>query len=108
MSRITFQRCGDCGAVWYFSRGFCPSCGSAGPERLEAEGRGTVHAVTVVTRAPTEALRRYAPYTLLLVDMAEGFRLMAHGEPGLTIGESVRAEFHEFDCATLPRFRRAD
>lgn len=108
MTAIAYQRCHGCGATWYFARGFCPRCGSAEPERREATGRGTVHAVTVVSRAPTEAMRRHAPYTLLLVDMAEGFRLMAHGEPDLAIGDAVRAEFHEFDGATLPRFRRSD
>ena len=44
-------------------------------------GTGTVHARTLVARAPTEELRAHAPYLIVLVDADEGFRLMAHGDP---------------------------
>lgn len=103
---ILYQSCPACTARWYIRRGFCPRCGDATPETHQASGCGTVHAVTTVARAPTEALRRHAPYTLLLVDAEEGFRMMAHGELGLAIGDTVHAGFHRFDGALLPRFQR--
>ena len=43
-----YQRCAACGTVWYFRRGFCPVCGSAGCP-LRALGR----ARAVSMRSPT-------------------------------------------------------
>ena len=101
---VLFERCGACGHIAYFARGFCPSCGS--PEiRLEAaKGDGTVYAVTEVVRAPTPELGRHAPYTIILVDMDEGFRMMAHGQPGVRIGERVRMRFVRFADRLVPFF----
>ena len=62
--------------------------------------RSTVASATEVTRAPSKDLQAYAPYTLLLVDLDEGCRVMAHGDPGLTIGARVKAGFKEF-CGVL-------
>ncbi|MFN0317012.1 MAG: Zn-ribbon domain-containing OB-fold protein [Burkholderiales bacterium] len=102
---IAYQLCPACRAIWYMRRDFCPACGNASPESKQAAGKGVVYAVTVVTRAPTEALRAYAPYTIVLVDCAEGFRVMAHGEAGLKIGDAVTATFIEFGGRNVPRFR---
>lgn len=105
---IALQRCGDCAHEWYFRRDFCPACGSRATSRHQATGLGTVHAVTLVTRAPSEALRAYAPYAIALVDADEGFRLMAHVVPEARIGDRVRATFHTFGTATVPLFVLAD
>ena len=59
------------------------------PVAKQASGTGTVHARTLVTRAPTEELRAHAPYLIVLVDAEEGFRLMAHGDKDLQIGDRV-------------------
>ncbi len=103
---ITYQRCKPCGNVWYFRRSFCPKCGSSEIETLHASGRGVVHALTEVTRAPSEALRPHAPYVIALIDADEGFRLMAHLERGAVIGERVQAGFQDFGDATVPLFTR--
>ena len=102
---IAYQSCPACRATWYMRRGFCPSCGNESPLTAQASGKGVVYATAVVTRAPTEALRSYAPYTIVLVDCAEGFRVMAHGEVGLKIGDPVVATFTEFGGRNIPRFR---
>jgi uncharacterized protein len=101
---ILFERCGGCGHIAYFARGFCPACGSSKVRREIASGNGTVYAITEVARAPTQELHAHAPYTLLLVDMAEGFRMMAHGQPGLRIGEPVRSRFVRFADHVVPYF----
>ncbi len=103
---IAYQRCGACEAVWYFHRDFCPRCGHGEPQILAASGRGTVHAVTLVHRAPTEALRALAPYAIALIDAEEGFRLMAHVAPDLAIGDRVQARFVDFGGTLVPRFER--
>lgn len=104
---IAYQRCRGCGSVWYFARGFCPRCGAGDPEGLEASGRGTVYAATLVHRAPSEELRAHAPYLVVLVDADEGFRLMAHGEQGLAIGDRVEAGVADLAGHAIPFFARA-
>jgi uncharacterized OB-fold protein len=104
---LAYQACGGCGARWYFHRTFCPSCGRAAPEDRAASGLGTVHAVTLVVRAPSEALRAHAPYGIVLVDADEGFRVMAHGTSGLAIGDRVRCRFIDLAGRRVPCFEKA-
>lgn len=101
---IAYQRCAACATVWTMGRAFCPACGHAPPVTLQASGRGIVYAITSVARAPSEALRAHAPYHIVLVDCAEGFRAMAHGAAGLRIGDAVRAEYIDFGGRRIPRF----
>ena len=103
---IVYQGCRDCARRWYFRRRFCPHCGGERVEDRSASGCGTVYAATLVTRAPSEALRALAPYRILLVDAEEGFRMMAHGAPGLEIGDPVLARFHAFGRLLVPFFDR--
>lgn len=103
---IVHQRCGGCGHVWAFRREFCPACGASAPPPAACAGSGTLHALTVVHRAPSEALRAHVPYTICLVDMDEGVRVMGHAEPGLAIGDRVQVRFHTFGDALAPLFRR--
>jgi len=101
---IAFQSCPACSHRWYFRRDFCPRCGSSPPAERQASGLGTIHAATLVTRAPSEALRAHAPYLIVLVDADEGFRLMAHGVPQLGIGARVRCRFVSFGGRLIPFF----
>jgi len=103
---ITYQVCSACNALWYFQRGFCPDCGTGEPVAKQASGAGTVHARTLVVRAPTEELRAHAPYLIVLVDAEEGFRLMAHGDKNLQIGDRVRARFTDLAGRKIPYFEK--
>ena len=105
---ILYEQCGDCGRLWYFPHSFCPHCGGRDISAREASGRGTVHAVTRVERAPSKALQAFAPYAVLLVEAEEGFRLMAHGAPGLGIGDAVTASFRPFGDGLVPYFERVN
>ena len=44
------------------------------------------------------------PYTLVIVELAEGARLMGHATPGVAIGQRVRAGFFEHQDRQLIRF----
>ncbi|MBS4049485.1 Zn-ribbon domain-containing OB-fold protein [Ferrovibrio sp.] len=103
---LTYQRCGTCRHVWYFAREFCPGCGSRDAAMREAGGRGVVFAVTKVTRAPTKEWKAHVPYTIVLVDAAEGFRLMAHGDGDLQIGDRVRLTWSRPLGQPIPYFTR--
>ncbi|WPB57336.1 Zn-ribbon domain-containing OB-fold protein [Xylophilus sp. GOD-11R] len=102
--RLRFQRCQDCRHAQTLPRYACTRCGSARLAWQDAAGTGAVHAVTEVARAPSEAFRALAPYTLVLVTLAEGPRLMAHAAPGVAIGQRVAATFFQHHERTLVRF----
>lgn len=101
---IVWQHCGACGHGWSFRRSFCPRCGAGTPASRQASGAGTVHAITRVMRAPSEALRPHAPYHIALVDLDEGVRVMAHADDGVAIGDRVKAAFVTFGDRIVPRF----
>ena len=104
---ILYQSCGACRHLWYFRRAFCPSCGDASPQTRKANGNGVVYAVTLVRRGATLEAKVHVPYAILLVDMAEGFRMMAHGDSDLRIDDNVIAEFRPFAGLRTPYFVKA-
>jgi uncharacterized OB-fold protein len=103
---ITFQSCTSCDHVQYFHRDFCAACGSSGPREQRASGKGRVYATSLVCRAATPETRAHVPYNILLVDCAEGFRMMAHGESDLAIGDEVDAGFKLFAGKLVPFFAK--
>jgi uncharacterized protein len=105
---ITFQTCSACGHVQYFHRAFCAACGGSDPREARASGKGRVYATSLVCRAATPETRAHVPYNILLVDCAEGFRMMAHGEKDLAIGDEVCAQFVTFAGKIVPYFTRID
>ncbi|MCS3725416.1 Zn-ribbon domain-containing OB-fold protein [Bradyrhizobium betae] len=103
---ITFQTCTACGHVQYFNRAFCAVCGASDPREARAGGKGRVYATSLVCRAATPETRAHVPYNILLVDCAEGFRMMAHGEHDLAIGDEVDASFRPFAGKLVPFFTK--
>lgn len=101
---LRYQHCSACGTAQTLARHACRQCGSEQLVWLTSRGTGRVYACTVVTRAPSDAFRALAPYTLALVDLDEGFRLMAHALPGVQIGDAVTAEFFDHQGRKLVRF----
>ena len=103
---ILYQSCGTCGKVQYFRRGFCATCGASNVIEKRASGEGRVFATSLVCRAATPETRAHVPYNIVLVDTAEGFRMMAHGDNDLAIGDRVRARFTQFADKMVPYFER--
>jgi len=101
---VRYQRCAACNAAQRLARFACTACGSRDVRWHDASGRGTVFAVSRVHRAPTEAFKALAPYDLVLVDLAEGARVMGHASAGLAIGDAVRAEVFRVADHDLLRF----
>jgi hypothetical protein len=104
-SVLRYQQCAHCGGAQTLARYACQHCGERGALHWrDAAGAATVLAVTEVARAPSDEFRALAPYTLVIVQLDEGPRLMAHAVPGMRIGERVRAGFFEHQGRTLVRF----
>jgi uncharacterized OB-fold protein len=104
---IVYQSCKACGGLQYFRRGFCAVCGSTDLAEYHASGEGTVYATSLVLRAATPETRAHVPYNIVLVDTAEGFRMMAHGENDLAIGDKVTARFERFTGRLVPYFAKS-
>ncbi|KAB2890527.1 MAG: DNA-binding protein [Burkholderiaceae bacterium] len=102
---LRYQQCTACGGAQTLARYACQHCGERGALHWrEAAGGATVCAVTEVARAPSDEFRALAPYTLVIAQLDEGPRLMAHAQPGVRIGERVQAGFFEHQGRALVRF----
>ena len=108
---LRYQACAACGAVQFYPRALCARCGGVDLAWRRSRGEGVVHAVTVVHRAPSEAFRADVPYAVALVDLDEGFRMMANvvGVPPdrVAIGDRVRVVFERRGDVALPQFTPA-
>jgi uncharacterized OB-fold protein len=103
---IVYQCCKMCGGLQYFRRSFCSACGAPDPLEKRASGQGIVYATSLVARAATPETRAHVPYNIVLVDAAEGFRMMAHGDNDLCIGDKVTARFRQFAGRLVPYFEK--
>jgi len=86
----------------------CARCGGRALDWRRSAGRGVVHAVSVVHRAPSPAFKADVPYAIALVDLDEGFRMMANivgADPArVAIGDRVRLVFEQRGEVALPQF----
>ena len=88
--RFLLQRSPADGRHFYPPRVITPTPGGDALEWVEASGRGTVHSVTVISPKPPAE-----PYNVVLVDLAEGPRMMSRVEDlnaaDVAIGMAVQA-----------------
>jgi uncharacterized OB-fold protein len=89
---LRYQSCGRCSQAVFYPRVLCPHCGSPDLRWAASAGRGTVYSTTAIRR-------REETYNVALIDLDEGFRMMARveGTPAeqVSIGWSVRARLTE-------------
>ena len=91
---LVYDECRSCGRCWALPRAGGPACGNPAPRRRAATGRGLLAAVTVVHPwSARSGEQPVEPYSLVLVDLDEGVRMMGRATPGLVVGARVRAEF---------------
>jgi len=74
--RLMGSRCADCGQLSFPPRADCPACRSDRFGFAEYGGAGTVATFTRIAAAPAGFEGR-APYTIGVVDLDEGGRLLA-------------------------------
>lgn len=101
---LKLQRARKSGRYFFPPRVAEPLSGDSDWEWVTAGGEGTVYSATTITpRAPAE------PYNVVLVDLAEGVRLMSRveGVNQVEIGMKVRAFIDRSGEAPLLLFRPA-
>lgn len=95
--RLLLQRCGRCAELQLYFRAMCRNCWSRELSTVESRGHGTVYSSTVVHESTDPALRAHLPYTIVLVDLDEGPRVLAMslGSDRTPAGSRVSAAFME-------------
>ncbi len=104
--RILLKRCQSCGKTHFYPRELCPHCYSDDLDWVEASGKGTVYSYTVVHRSAGPAYADDVPYTVAVVELAEGPRMMSWitGDDEVQIGAHVKVTFVTVDDIVLPMF----
>lgn len=101
--RFMLQRSRASGEFFFYPRVAAPVTGARDLEWVEASGRGTVHAVTIMRPKPPQA-----PYNVVLVDLEEGPRMMSRVEglapEAVRIGMAVQARIATQDDKPLVVF----
>jgi uncharacterized OB-fold protein len=57
-----------------------------------------------VHRAPSDEFRAIAPYRIVMVDLADGIRVMGHAEVDVLMDDQVRCEVRTIAGRNLPYF----
>ena len=109
--RIPIQRCAECGKLRHPPRPMCDACQSLEWGSVEATGRGTLRAYTVI-HYPEFPGYSY-PIVAGLVDLEEGERMLSHvvgcAPEDVHVGMALEGFVHEDeDGFKLPMFRPAD
>ena len=109
---LLLQHCRDCGYVQVYQPALCGRCLGARVEHRPASGRGRVYSFSTVHRAPSAEFKEDVPYTVVLVELVEGPRMISTlvDAPPETvrIGQAVEIVYDRVSPEiTLPRFRRA-
>lgn len=103
---LRFQRCTRCQTVRYPVGPLCPQCRSFDFEWIASSGRGRVYSYTVVRHQTHPAFP--VPYTVLLVQMEEGPRVIAQlraaEDAAPEIGAPVHVEWEDHPNQSLPVF----
>ncbi len=109
--RIVFQRCDTCHAVIWYLRSVCPHCMGPSLSIVESAGLGEVHSFTTLSRAGHPARVEDVPYSVVLVDLDEGFRIIGDFSPVAEtdiIGCRVRASIEHEEAGARLVFSPAD
>ena len=104
--RLVVQRCAECGRWIWQPRPLCASCGALDPPWHTVSGNGVVASWTVVHPPVLPAWADDVPFTVLLVELAEGVRMVgrlvdAHPD-AVTMGAPVTLRWREEAGVALP------
>lgn len=106
--RLLLQRCGACGELRYPPAPRCPRCLAAGASWEEVSGSGEVLSYVIFHQPYHPGWRDRIPYNAVLVQLAEGPRVIGNVLPlsrsDLEVGMRVRVVFDDEDGVTVPRF----
>lgn len=111
--RLVFQKCKDCGLLVHRPRPMCPRCNSMEREWVPSTGKGVVYSWVNFVYANAAYPGIKVPYTVVVVEMAEGVRMISNlydvKPEEVYVGMPVEVVFDDIaDDLTLPKFRRRE
>jgi uncharacterized OB-fold protein len=74
---VRLQHCNACGTHQYPPESFCYQCGATDLEWQAVRGEGEVYSFVVVHRAPNPIYKQFQPYTVAIVQLDEGPRMIS-------------------------------
>ena len=109
---LRLQLCDDCPSYRFTPKDVCADCASVNATWTPVSGAGTVYSYSVVHRGPGPGFQEDAPYIVVMVDLAEGPRMLSHMtgcEPDdMKIGMPVTVVFEDVTPEiTLYKFKPA-
>ena len=109
---LVIQHCSRCDVLRHPPRPMCPGCRGKELGWKKVSGVGTVYSYTVTHQAIHPSLRGRVPWTVIMVDLDEGVRMISHivdcFAEDVRIGMRVEVVFEEVEAGvTLPYFRPA-
>lgn len=108
--KLMLQRCPDCNEYQFFPQSYCRRCLSENLEWKESSGKGKVYTYTVVHRPPSAKFQDETPYTVALIELDEGVRMMSNivgvSPDEVRVGMNVKVVFEEVtSMISLPKFK---
>jgi uncharacterized protein len=105
--QLLFQRCGACGHAWLPPREECPRCLAAHWSWTPAAGGGKLVSWVVFRHAYHPAFADRVPYTVAIVELDEGPRLITNivSPEGCAADRRVALAIEEEHGVALARFR---
>ena len=109
---LSFQRCSDCGHAWLPVRSECPHCLGAAWAWESAAGGAKLISWVVYHTAFHPAFAARLPYTVAVVELDEGPRLISNvvglgAGPPLVIEQRLRLVIEDENGTAVPRFQPA-
>ena len=111
---MQIQKCGSCGKFVFYPRSVCPHCGLRELHWTSVSGKGKVYGFTISYQKGMPAFGAEAPYSIAVVELDEGVRLMtnlvniAPDPEKIKVGMDVVVHYDDVtDVITLPKFKPA-
>ena len=106
---LVLERCKQCGTWLHPPRPMCPKCHSLEKEWVPSTGKGTIYSWVTYRESPHPGFK--APYSVVLVELEEGVRLVSNmvdiKPEEVSIGMPVEVVFDDVaEGITLPKFRK--
>ena len=106
---LVFEKCKECGNWIHPPRPMCPRCHSLEKEWAPSTGKGTIYSWVTYRESPHPGFK--APYSVVLVELEEGVRLVSNmvdiKPEEISIGMPVEVVFDDVaEGITLPKFRK--
>lgn len=109
--KLLIKSCRDCGRSHAYPRPFCPYCWSEAVDWVEASGRATLYAFSIVRQNDLPPFRDWVPYVAAVVDLEEGPRMMTNvvdcPVEDARIGMALELTIRQAEDVAVPVFRPA-